>query len=158
MGGSPVRHGFRFDEVTPRIGSRYPTPYDKVAPTRAKYMVGDRAGLNQFGVNVTVLPPGEQSALRHWHRSEDEFVYILEGEVVLITDDGEEILTPGMCAGFPAGVANGHHLVNRSSSEARFIEVGTRAENEEAFYPDDDLHVVKTGNDYAFTRKNGDQT
>ncbi|MEQ8666804.1 MAG: cupin domain-containing protein [Rhodospirillales bacterium] len=156
MGDGGRRHSFRFDEVEPRIGARYPKPYDQVAPNRMKYMVGDRAGITQYGVNVTILPPGQQSALRHWHRNEDEFVIVLEGEVVLITDDGEETLGPGMCAGFPAGIENGHHLVNRSGANARFIEVGTRARNEEAFYPDDDLHVVKDGDEYTFTRKNGE--
>ena len=149
-------HAFRPDAVSARIGASYPKPFDAIAPTRAKHPLGDHAGLTQYGVNHVVLPPGEASAQRHWHRHEEEFVYVLSGEVVLITDDGEETMSAGMCVGFPAGVANAHHLVNRSQAEARYLEVGTRTTDEECFYPDVDLHLVTRGGRDRFTNKKGE--
>jgi uncharacterized cupin superfamily protein len=152
----PKTHAFKPESLPQRIGSSYPKPFNSVAPNRIKHILGDHAGLTQYGVNFVVLPPGEASALRHWHRHEDEFVYVLSGEVVLITNDGEELMTTGMCVGFPAGVENGHHLVNRSTTNARYLEIGTRADSEEAYYPDVDLHVVtRDGQDY-FTNKKGE--
>lgn len=149
-------HAFRPQSAPSRTGSNYPKPFDAVAPNRIKHLLGDHAGLTQYGVNFVTLPPGEASALRHWHRLEDEFVFVLSGEVVLITDDGEELMTSGTCVGFPAGVDNGHHLVNRSSADAQYLEIGTRLDGEEAFYPDVDLHVTsKDGKDY-FTNKKGE--
>ena len=148
-------HAFVPDVVTKRVGCGYPKPFDVIARTRIKRALGDHAGLTQYGVNHVVLPPGQGSALRHWHRNEDEFVYMLSGELVLVTDDGEERMSPGMCVGFPAGVENGHHLVNRSGSDAVYLEIGTRALNEECFYPDDDLHVVTTNGKDRFTNKKG---
>lgn len=150
------KHAFRPDTVSARIGTSYPKPFDAIAPTRAKHTLGDHAGLDQYGVNFVVLPSGEASAQRHWHRNEDEFVFILSGEVVLITDDGEETLSAGMCAGFPAGIANAHNLVNRSRGDATYLEIGTRAKDEECFYPDIDLHVVTRDGEDHFTNKNGD--
>ena len=93
---------------------------------RVKRRLGDACGLTRFGVNLVTLPPGGQSALRHWHTLEDEFVYVLEGEVVLVTDDGEQVLRAGDCAGYPAGKPDGHHFVNRSGAPARYLEVGNR--------------------------------
>lgn len=156
MSDTTTKHGFHPTDVKPRIGSGYPAPYNQGALTRRKHALGDRAGLSQFGVNYTILPPGQQSALRHWHSHEDEFVFVLEGELVLITDEGEETLTAGMCAGFPGGVPNGHQLINRSGEEAVFVEIGSRIAEDEGNYPDDDLHARKTGNGHVFTRKNGD--
>lgn len=149
-------HAFHPDVAPKRIGTSYPKPFDAIAPNRIKHVLGDHAGLTQYGVNFVILPPGEASALRHWHQLEDEFVYIVSGEVVLITDDGEEEMSAGMCVGFPAGVQNGHHLVNRSGAEARYLEIGTRADGEEAFYPDVDLHVVTRGGRDLFTNKKGE--
>ena len=150
------RHAFHPQDAAKRVGTSYPKPFDAVAPTRVKHTLGDHVGLDQYGVNLTILPPGEASALRHWHRNEDEFVYLLSGEVVLVTDDGEEVMTAGMCAGFKAGVENGHHLVNRSSGDATYLEIGSRMADEEAFYPDDDLHVVVRGGVSQFTNKKGE--
>lgn len=151
----PRKHAFRPTDAPSHRGTGYPPPFDQIAPTRVKHRLGDHVGLDQFGVNYTILPPGEQSALRHYHRLEDEFTMVLEGEVVLVTDEGEEILTAGMCAAFKAGVANGHHLINRSDKPAVYLEIGTRTGADETWYPDDDLHVVtKDGVDH-WTRKDG---
>src|SRR5690606_1964700 len=95
-------------------GSGYPSPYDAPCAGRQRRRLGDAAGLSGFGVNLLRLPPGAWSSQRHWHAAEDEFIYVLEGEVVLVTDHGEETLHAGDCSGFPAGDANGHHLQNRS--------------------------------------------
>ncbi len=110
---------------------------------REKSALGDVVGLTQFGVNLTRLKPGAASALRHWHENEDEFVYILEGELVLIEDEGETLLRPGDAAGFKAGVANGHHLINRTQRDAVYLEIGTRAPDDRGHYPDVDLELVR---------------
>ena len=123
-----------------RFGTGYPEPFAGPCARRAKWRLGDAAGLTQFGVNLLRLPPGQWSAQRHWHHHEDEFVYVLEGEVVLVTDAGEETLKAGDCAGFKAGVADGHCLQNRSDREAVLLEVGTRHPGGDgADYPDIDL-------------------
>lgn len=135
-------------------GSRYPAPYDEPCRGRARQRVGDAAGLTQFGVNLTRLPPGCWSSQRHWHAAEDEFVFVVEGEVVLVTDEGEETLRAGECAGFKAGVPDGHHLQNRSSREALVMEIGTRRpQEEEVIYPDIDLKIPR--GEGAFTHKDG---
>ncbi|RMF39866.1 MAG: cupin domain-containing protein [Alphaproteobacteria bacterium] len=136
-------------------GSGYPAPFAARIGGRFRKRLGNAGGLDQFGVNLTRLEPGAMSALRHWHESEDEFVYVLEGELVLIEDEGETRLGPGDAAAFRAGIANGHHLVNRSNAPALYLEIGTRAADERAHYPDDDLAVVKEGGRYRFTRKDG---
>lgn len=120
-------------------GSGYPEPYKSRMGDRAKRRLGPALGLTQFGVNLVRLGPGGQSALRHWHSREEEFVYLLEGELVLRTDAGEQILREGDCAGYPAGTGDGHQLVNRGTSVAIYLEVGTRHDEDEAHYPDDDL-------------------
>jgi uncharacterized cupin superfamily protein len=125
--------------VEERRGSGYPEPFRSRVAERIKRRLGDACGLTKFGVNLVTLPPGVPSALRHWHTLEDEFVYVLEGEVVLVTDAGEQRLVAGMCAGFPAGRRDAHHLVNRGDRPARYLEVGNRIEGDNAFYPDDDL-------------------
>lgn len=128
------------DRAPVRHGTGYPPPFDGPCRERRRWRLGDAAGLSQFGVNLLRLPPGAWSSQRHWHSAEDEFVYVLEGEVVLITDTGEETLTAGDCAGFPAGRPDGHHLVNRSDREAVLLEVGARARDRDAVtYPDIDL-------------------
>ena len=125
--------------VDERRGSGYPEPFRSRVADRIKRRLGDACGLTKFGVNLVTLPPGVPSALRHWHTLEDEFVYVLEGELVLVTDAGEQRLVAGMCAGFPAGRRDAHHLVNRGDRPARYLEVGNRIEGDNAFYPDDDL-------------------
>ena len=125
-----------------RTGSGYPAPHDAPCAARQRARLGDAAGLTQFGVNRLRLPPGAWSSQRHWHGAEDEFVYVLEGEVVLVSDDGEALLHAGDCAGFPAGAANGHHLQNRSGADALLLEVGSRRPEVDAVtYPDIDLRL-----------------
>lgn len=123
-------------------GSLYPEPFKSRMGDRAKRRLGEACGLTQFGVNLVTLGPGAQSALRHWHTHEDEFVYVLSGELVLITDAGEQVLKPGMCAGYPANKADAHQFVNRSRAPAQYLEVGTRFDADIAHYPDDDLKWV----------------
>ena len=125
--------------VTERSGSTYPEPYRSRMGERAKRRLGDACGLTKFGVNLVTLGPGGQSALRHWHTLDDEFVYVLSGEVVLVSNDGEQVLGPGMCAGYPGGKKDAHHFVNRSGASATYLEIGNRIEGDNAFYPDDDL-------------------
>jgi uncharacterized cupin superfamily protein len=120
-------------------GSGYPEPYRSRMGDRAKRRLGDACGLAKLGVNLVTLGPGGQSALRHWHTLDDEFVYVLEGEVVLVTNAGEQVLTAGMCAGYPAGSRDAHHFVNRGKAPARYLEMGGRTPGDNAFYPDDDL-------------------
>ena len=118
------------------VGSDYPAPHDQPCRQRRRRRLGDAFGLSQFGVNLMELPPGAWSSQRHWHEREDEFVYVLDGEVELVTDAGATTLTPGMAAGFRAGEPNAHHLVNRSDKPARVLEVGARTTTEVARYPD----------------------
>lgn len=120
-------------------GTLYPAPFAERVRDRTRRRLGDACGLTRFGVNLVTLGPQGQSALRHWHTHEDEFVYILAGEVVLVTDEGEQVLRAGQCAGYPAGRANGHHFVNRSGRPAQYLEIGTRDPADVAHYPDDDL-------------------
>lgn len=135
-------------------GSRYPAPYDEPCRARFRTRLGDAAGLTQFGVNLLRLPPGTWSSQRHWHTVEDEFVYVLEGEVVLVTNDGEQTLRAGDSAGFRSGVADGHQLQNRSAREAIVLEVGSRRpEEDEVDYPDIDLRAPRGRK--GFTRKDG---
>jgi uncharacterized cupin superfamily protein len=136
-------------------GSGYPEPFRSRMGDRAKRKLGDACGLTKFGVNLVTLGPGGQSALRHWHTLEDEFVYMLSGEVVLVTGEGEQVLTAGMCAGYPAGSKNAHHFVNRSSAPARYLEIGNRTEGDNAFYPDDDLMWVEDENGVHSAHKDG---
>ena len=139
-----------------RTIAAYPGGLHKGTEGRTKVLLGDVIGLTQFGVNLTRLEPGAVSAQRHWHENEDEFVYVVEGEVTLIEDDGETILRAGDCAGWKAGSPVGHCLVNKSDKAAAFIEIGTRAPNERCHYPDVDLHMKKDDGHVRFTRKNGE--
>jgi len=136
-------------------GSDYPEPFRKAVAGRARKRLGNAAGLDQFGVNLTTLKPGAASALRHWHHKEDEFVYILAGEVVLIEDGGETVLKAGDAAGFKANVRNGHHLVNRSTRAAVYLEIGSRAKHERAEYPDVDLVAISDEQGDRYTHKDG---
>jgi uncharacterized cupin superfamily protein len=143
-------------EVKPRVGTNYPAPHAEECRSREKRALGDQFRLTQFGVNLTTLPPGCWSSQRHWHASEDEFVYVLEGEITLIDDEGEHLLRPGMCAGFKSGVANGHHLVNRSGRIAHYLEVGSRMSEEDVVYSDIDMKAEKRGGGpVVSTRKDG---
>jgi uncharacterized cupin superfamily protein len=139
-----------------RKSSTYPDLFKPVCEGREKTALGNGADLTQFGVNLTRIKPGSASALRHWHEMEDEFVYMLEGELVLIEDGGETVLKPGDCAGFKANVANGHHLVNRSTRDALYLEIGTRSKTERSHYPDDDLAVVRDENGARALHKSGE--
>jgi uncharacterized cupin superfamily protein len=143
-------------QIHSRRGTVYPGEFAEGFNGRIKRALGDAGGLTQFGVNLTTLEPGARSALRHWHAREDEFVYVLDGELTLVTDAGEETLTPGMAAGFPAGEANAHQLVNRSSAPATYLEVGTRAPDDDIAYPDIDLRLVKRGGRRTFVRRSGE--
>ncbi len=120
-------------------GSSYPPPFDVPCKGRSGVRLGVAGGLTQFGVNLVTLEPGAWSSQRHWHAREDEFVYVLSGELVLIEDDGETPLVAGDCTAWKAGVRNGHHLVNRSSRAATFLAVGTRDDADWGEYPDIDL-------------------
>jgi uncharacterized cupin superfamily protein len=122
-----------------RLGSGYPPPHDAPCAQRERKRLGDAAGLTQFGVNLLRLPPGTWSSQRHWHSAEDELVFIVKGELVLVTDDGEETLRAGDCVGFPANESNGHHLQNRSNEEALVLEVGGRSEHDHVAYSDIDM-------------------
>ncbi len=132
----------------------YPADLAPKVAGRAKRALGDPLGLTHFGVNLVRLRPGGWSALRHWHSHEDEFVYVVEGELMLVTEAGEQKLVPGMVAGFPAGRADGHHLVNRSGADAVYLEVGDRRAEDDCFYPDEDL-VSYHGDGGRFRRKDG---
>jgi uncharacterized cupin superfamily protein len=137
-------------------GSAYPAPFRERCAGRHKQRLGDAAGLTQFGVNLARIDPGAQSALRHWHEEEDEFIYVLEGELVLIDDTGETLLRAGETAAFPRGDGNGHHLVNRSAKPSVYLEVGTRSRREHAHYPDDDLVVIRDEKGRRALHKSGE--
>jgi uncharacterized cupin superfamily protein len=143
--------------VEANTGTNYPEPLRKFVAGRAKRKLGDVFGLRNFGVNLTTLAPGAMSALRHWHFRQDEFVYMLEGEAVLVTDAGEQVLRPGMAAGFPAGKRDGHHLINRSDREAVYLEVGDRLPGDEADYPDMDMVTRQQADGrWVYFHRNGD--
>lgn len=142
--------------LSPRSTSGYPEPFRSRVLPREKRALGDALGLTKIGVNLTTLMPGRESAMRHFHTHEDELLFVVEGEVVLRTEAGEQVLTAGMCAGFPAGVRDGHQLVNRSDRPARYLEVSNRDPNDGAEYPDVDLAYRKgPGGAHIFTRKDG---
>ena len=142
-------------DLPARQGTDYPPPHDAPCLNRIRRALGDAFGLSQFGVNLLDLPPGTWSSQRHWHEQQDEFVYVLEGEVVLVTDEGETVLRPGMIAGFRAGKANGHHLVNRSDKTVRVLEVGTRTVEEVAYYSDIDMMVRENADGWGYSTKDG---
>ena len=141
--------------LTPVVGTLYPPPFDVPCRGRERTKLGDAAGLTQFGVNLCRLPPGAWSSQRHWHTGEDEFVYVLSGEVVLVTDSGEEVLRAGDAAGFPANDANGHCFQNRSDREAQILEVGTRVTGDMGYYPDIDMVAPAEGKPAAYTHRDG---
>jgi uncharacterized cupin superfamily protein len=141
--------------VPVKTGSIYPSPYAEMMAGRSSLRLGQAGGLTQFGVNVVILAPGAMSSLRHWHRAEDEFVMILSGTCIMVTDAGEQLMQPGDCAAFPAGLADGHHFINRSGEEVRFLVVGTKAAHEVATYSDVDLKVEIAEGMARFTYKDG---
>lgn len=146
----------RAEEAAPRIkASNYPEPFASRMRGRLKRPLGDLFGLNNFGVNLTTLSPGAQSALQHFHTRQDEFVFVLEGEVTLVCGSEETQLRPGMCVGFAAGGPS-HHLENRGTSPVTFLEVGDRASDDHVLYPDDDLQAVLDEGTWRFSRKNGE--
>lgn len=147
--GAPVRAKPTSPPFPPEMVAR-------VAPGRDKRALGDLFGLTNFGVNLTRLAPGGQSALRHAHGKQDEFVYVLEGDAVLITNAGEMLLKPGMCAGFKAGTGDAHHLVNRTTKDVVFLEVGDRSAGDSVSYPDDDVVAVYDADGkWKYSRKDG---
>jgi uncharacterized cupin superfamily protein len=138
------------ENVPESTGSNYPQQFKAAVSGRVKKRLGNAAGLKNFGVNLVRLAPGSCSALRHWHTRQDEFIYVLEGEVNLVANSGEQVLKPGMAAGFPAGNADGHHLVNRTNAEVVYLEIGDRTLGDEVTYPDDDLIARFSGNSWIF--------
>jgi uncharacterized cupin superfamily protein len=138
-----------------RKGTRYPPPHDVNCINRTKYLLGEVFGLDQFGVNLAVLEPGVWSSQRHWHEKEDEFIYVIQGEITLCDDTGEHLLTPGMCAGFKANNGNGHCLKNLTSKPVTYLEVGTRSPVEVAWYSDIDMKVEIKDRKSTYTRKDG---
>lgn len=143
------------DNVPLETGSSYPEPYATEMGDRSWQSLGDAGGLTQFGVRLMIMQPGSKSSLRHWHKTEDEFVMVTEGELILVQDNGEITVRPGDCAAFPAGDTNGHHLINRTDAEARFLVIGTRVSHDVCTYSDVDLRVELDGARGVFTRKDG---
>jgi uncharacterized cupin superfamily protein len=135
------------------VGSGYPPPHAAPCAARVRRRLGEAGGLTAFGVNQLTLPPGAWSSQRHWHSTEDEFVMVMAGEVVLVTDAGEEALRAGDCVAFPAGDADGHHLINRSRADAVVLEVGTRRPDDRTVYSDIDM-VAEPG-EQGFRHRNG---
>jgi uncharacterized cupin superfamily protein len=135
--------------------SDYPAPFHELVAGRERRRLGDALGLKNFGVNLLRLPPGCASSQRHWHTRQDEFVYVLAGEVVLVTDRGEQTLRAGMAAGFPAGTGDGHHVVNRSAADALLLEVGDRTPGDEVDYSDIDMTVRWVDGEERYLRKDG---
>ena len=141
------------DNIPRRIGTGYPPVFNEPCAERVRQQLGEAGGLMEFGVNLMQLPPGNWSSQRHWHSHEDEFVYVLDGELTLVEDDGETLLRAGECACFPKGTGNGHHLINRSEAMATYLEVGSR-------HPDDlttcsDIDMMSSNADGRFLHKNG---
>jgi uncharacterized cupin superfamily protein len=139
--------------VPERRGSGYPSPFDLPCATRIRRRLGDAGGLNDFGVNLMTLPPGAWSSQRHWHSHEDEFVYVLEGEVTLVENEGRTTLRAGECAAFPKATGNGHHLINESAEIALYLEVGSRHPNDVTTCSDIDMKSANS--DGRFVRKDG---
>jgi uncharacterized cupin superfamily protein len=136
--------------------TNYPEPYRQAVVGRLRKRLGNAVGLDQFGVNLTTLKPGAWSSQRHWHETEDELIYVLEGELVLCEDGGETILKPGDAAGWKASVPNGHCLINRSSRDAVYLEIGTRSRNERAHYSDIDMRVERAASGARYMHKSGE--
>lgn len=138
-----------------KTGSGYPGKRDALMDGRGQIKVANAGGITQFGANIIILAPGAMSALRHWHMEQDEMAVVLSGDLTLIDDTGETALVSGDVVAFPAGDANGHHIVNKSNTEGRFFVVGTNTDTETAYYPDEDMMVTFDKNGFNFTRKDG---
>lgn len=150
---TPAIDALQIDGVS---GTTYPDEFADPVRRRYKRAIGDHFGLTGYGVNLVELEPGAWSAQRHWHTHEDELVYVVSGELTLISNAGEQRLSAGMVAGFKAGVEDGHHLVNRSQSPASYLEIGDRRNEDEVYYPDIDLELRRDGNSgHVFTRRDG---
>jgi uncharacterized cupin superfamily protein len=141
--------------IPPEVGSRYPPPFHVPCRARVRKRLGDAASLTQFGVNLIRLPPGSWSSQRHWHAGPDEFVFVLGGELVLVTGSGEELLKAGDCAGFRGGDPDGHHLQNRSASDALYLEVGSRLIAGACHYTDVDMYGPPNDDPAPLTRRDG---
>lgn len=137
------------------VGTLYPTPFDGPCRARERIKLGDEAGLTQFGVNLSKLPPGTWSSQRHWHSSADEFIYVVAGEVVLVTDEGEEVLKAGDAAGFKAGDDNGHTFQNRSAADVLILEIGTRDDADVGYYSDIDMVAPAAGKPAIYAHRDG---
>jgi uncharacterized cupin superfamily protein len=149
----PAVHALDIPE--PALQTRYPEPFASWVRGRTKRRLGDHFGLETFGVNLVRMAPGSVSSVRHHHSGEDEFVYVLAGTPTLVLDHGEQLLSPGMCAGFKAGSGHSHQLANRSDAEVVFLEVGTRQDVDTVLYPYDDLAIHDDGKTWAFVHKDG---
>jgi uncharacterized cupin superfamily protein len=136
-------------------GTLYPSPFDEPCRARHRTRLADAAGLTQYGVNLVRLEPGAWSSQRHWHIAQDEFIYVLSGELTLVTDAGAELLRPGDCAGFKASDGDGHHLQNRSTADATFLEMGTRLADDGAHYSDIDMMVPPRHPPGTYTKRDG---
>lgn len=141
--------------VPVKTGSIYPSPYFEMMAGRSSLRLGDAGGLTQFGANLVILQPGALSSLRHWHLNEDEFVMVTQGACTLVQDAGETVMQAGDCAAFPAGTPDGHHFINHTAAEARFLVIGTKAQVEVATYSDVDLRVEMSAGKARFTYKDG---
>lgn len=142
-------------DIPAGTGTIYPEEFSAGMDGRHKRKLTEALGLSQFGVNIVTLDPNCITSQRHWHKNEDEFIYVLDGEVVLETDAGETVLKAGMAAGFPADNPDGHRVINRTDKPATLLEVGTRCEDEDAFYPDIDLVAEKRKGVFTFYHKDG---
>jgi uncharacterized cupin superfamily protein len=141
--------------VTPRTSSNYPEPFAARMKGREKRALGNIFGLANYGVNLTTLLPGSGSALRHAHSRQDEFIYILQGDPVLISDAGETPMSPGMCAGFKAGTGNAHQLINTTQETVHYLEIGDRSAGDVVVYPDDDIQALLVEGNWQFLHRNG---
>jgi len=145
----------RKGSVKPVNGSGYPEPYNLGSGHYQAWPLSDEGELTQFGAFTETLEPGAMSSQRHWHENEDEFLYMLSGELDLVEEDAEFILKPGDAATWKAGVANGHHLLNKSDAPATFLMVGTRAAQDVCHYPDIDLKFISESGNDTYTHKDG---
>ena len=138
-----------------QVGSTYPEPFNSEMEGRTQYRLGKHAGLTQFGANLVRLAPGAKSSLRHWHENQDEFLVVTKGTATLVEDTETVDLQPGECAAFPANNPNGHHIVNRTSSDVEFIVTGTHTATETAHYSDVDMMVRSKEGQFDFTKRDG---
>ena len=151
----PLPPAFDPKDLPEQSTTGYPEPYKARVAGRYKRRLGDAAGLANFGVNLTRLDSGAESSMRHWHAKQDEFIYVLEGEVTLVTDSGRQKLMPGMAARFPAGKADGHQLVNETRKPALYLEIGDRTPGDGATYTDADMAARLVDGKWVFTHKDG---